>query len=192
MRTKTHQRSEIFRSAVFAVVVVAMLVISPRISSAQTNGKMAAELHMCSVLSENDVAPIVGAHQIAQETKGGTTCMWGDPGNDPNKLRLLIQSPSFAQNSTDPLSGVNSAGRDKLESSFKANRKQAFDDKNSQAKDEPQLGKTAFSALTDDGVEIIIMRKNSLLNIRYLTGKRGTPENVEAIRKAAIKVAASF
>ncbi len=76
--------------------------------------------------------------------------------------------------------------------SFKANRKQAFDDKSSQAKDEPQLGKNAFSAVMDDGAEIIILKKNALLNIRCLNGKRGTPENVEAIRKVAAKVAASF
>ena len=192
MRMNVIKRFEAFLTGFFAAVIVAILVVSPQVSSARTAGNTAPELHMCSMLSENDVAPIVGAHQIAQETKGGTTCMWGDPGNDPNKLRLLIQAPSFAQTSTDPLSGVNAAGRDKLESSFKANRKQAFDDKNSHAKDEPQLGKTAFSALTDDGVEIIIMKKNNLLNIRFLTGKRGTPENVDAIRKAATKVAASF
>jgi hypothetical protein len=192
MRVNVTKRSGPFLIVVFAAVIGAMTMISPRVSIAQTNGKTAPEVHMCSVLSEDDVAPLVGAHQLAQETKGGTTCMWGDPGVDPTKLRLLIQAPSFAQNSTDPLSGVNSAGRDKLESSFKANRKQAFDDKNSHAKDEPQLGKTAFSALTDDGVEIIIMKKNNLLNIRYLTGSRGTPENVDAIRKAAAKVAASF
>jgi hypothetical protein len=192
MRTKLIQQSGTFATVAVAAVIAAALLTLPRISSAQTNGKTAPELHMCSMLSEDDVTPIVGAHQIAQETKGGTTCMWGDPGDDPNKLRLLIQAPSFAQNPTDPLSGVNSVARDKLESSFKANRKQAFDDKNSHAKDEPQLGKTAFSALTDDGVEIIIMKRNSLLNIHLLTGKRGTPENIDAIRKAAIKVAASF
>ncbi len=192
MRVDVIKGFEAFLTTVFAAVIVAILVVSPQISSARTGGKTTPELHMCSMLSENDVAPIVGAHQIAQETKGGTTCMWGDPGNDPTKFRLLIQAPSFAQNSTDPLSGVNSAGRDKLESSFKANRKQAFDDKNSHAKDEPQLGKTAFSAITDDGVEFIVMKKNSLLNIHFLTGMRGTPENVDAIRKITIKVAASF
>jgi hypothetical protein len=192
MRTNVIKRSEAFLTAVFAAAIVAILVVSPRISSAQTNGKAAPEIHMCSLLSEDDVAPIVGAHQLAQETKGGATCMWGDPGNDPNKLRLLIQAPSFVQTPADPLRGVSSSLQDKLESSFKANRKQAFDDKNSRAKDEPQLGKTAFSALTDDGVEIIIMKKNNLLNIQLLTGKRGTPENIDAIRKAAMKVLASF
>jgi hypothetical protein len=147
---------------------------------------------MCSLLSEDDVAPIVGDHQIAQETKGGTTCMWGDPGTDPNKPRLLIQAPLFAPTATDPLSGVNTVSRDKLEASFKANRNQAFDDKTSHAKNEPQFGKDAFSALTADGAEIIILKKTSLLNIRFLTGKRGTPENIDAVRKVAAKVAASF
>src|SRR5450755_97611 len=102
--------------------------------------KKTYEVHICSLLTESDVAPIVGARQLAQETKGGMTCMWGDPGSDPNKLRLLIQAPAFSATS---------------EMSFKANRKQAFDDKTSQAKDEPQLGKNAFSALMDDGAEII-------------------------------------
>ena len=139
--------------------------------------KKAPEVHTCSLLTESDVAPIIGAKQLAQETKGGMTCMWVDPGNDPNKLRLLIQAPAFSATS---------------EMSFKANRKQAFDDKTSQAKDEPQLGKNAFSALMDDGAEIIILKKNALLNIRFLSGKRGTAENVDAIRKIALKVAASF
>ncbi len=67
-----------------------------------------------------------------------------------------------------------------------------FDDKTSHAKSEPQFGKDAFSALTDDGVEIIILKKTSLLNIHFLTGKRGTPENIDAIRKVTAKVAASF
>jgi len=192
MRTNTFHRFSLLAAAVFAVAAVTIYLIAPRISFAQTNGKSTSELHMCSLLSEADVAPIVGAHQIAQETKGGATCMWGDPGNDPSKLRLLIQAPSFAPTATDPLSGVNSVSRDKLESSFKANRKQAFDDKNAHAKDEPQLGKTAFSAFTDDGAEIIILKKSSLLNIRFITGKPGTTGNVEVIRKVAAKVAASF
>jgi len=158
-----------------AVVFVAVLAITPGISSAQ-KGK-APEVHMCGLLTESDVAPIVGVKQLAQETKGGTTCMWGDPGNDPSKLRLLIQAPAFSSTT---------------EMSFKANRKQVFDDKTSQAKDEPLLGKNAFSALTDDGVEIIILKRNTLLNVHYMTGKRGTPENIEAVRKVAAKVAASF
>lgn len=157
-----------------AAILAAAPVSMPAPSFAQ---KKAPEVHMCSLLTESDVAPIVGAKQIAQETKGGMTCMWGDPGNDPNKLRLLIQAPAFSVT---------------REMSFKANRKQVFDDKSSQAKDEPQLGKTAFSAVMDDGAEIIILKKNALLNIRFVTGKRGTPENVEAIRKVAAKVAASF
>jgi hypothetical protein len=192
MPTNVTYRSLIFAAAAFAAVAATTLLISPQISLAQKNGKTAPEIHMCSLLKEDDVAPIVGAHQIAQETKGGTTCLWGDPGEDSTKLRLLIQAPSFAQNASNPLDGPSTASRDKLESSFKANRKQAFDNKNSHAKDEPQLGKTAFSALTDDGAEIIILKKNNLLNVRCLTGKPGTAENVEAIRKVAAKVAASF
>jgi hypothetical protein len=190
MRRNTFQWS--LAAAAFSLAAATIFLSGPRVSSAQTSGKTARELHMCSLLSEGDVAPIVGAHQVAQETKGGTTCMWGEPGNDPNKLRLLIQAPLFTQNATDPMSDANSVSRAKLESSFKANRNQAFGDKSSQAKNEPQLGKDAFSALTDDGAEIIILKKTSLLNIHYLTGKRGTPENIEAIRKVAAKVAASF
>ena len=161
----------------FAGVILAILAapaITPTPSFAQ---KKTPELHMCSLLTESDVAPIVGARQLPQETRGGMTCMWGDPGTDPNKPRLLIQAPAYSATS---------------EMSFKANRKQAFDDKSSQAKDEPQLGKNAFSALMDDGAEIIILKRNALLNIRCLNGKRGTPENVEAIRKVAAKVMASF
>jgi hypothetical protein len=192
MRTNIYDRPSLFVAVVSVAMLAAIFLTSPRTSSAQTNGKTMQEVHMCSLLSETDVAPIVGAHQVAQETKGGATCMWGDPGNDQTKPRLLIQSPSFAQNSSDPLGGVNVPSRDKLESSFKANRSQAFDDKSSHAKDEPQLGKTAFSALTDDGAEIIILKKSSLLNIRFITGKHGTPENIDAIRKVATKVSASF
>jgi hypothetical protein len=189
VRTNLFHRPAIIIALVFAGL---FLVAAPRIASAQKNEKAGRELHMCSLLSEDDVAPIVGAHQIAQETKGGTTCVWGDPGEDPNKPRLLVQSPFFAPNVTDPLSGVNTVTRDQLESSFKANRSHAFDDKTSHAKNEPQFGKDAFSALTDDGVEIIILKKTSLLNIHFLTGKRGTPENIDSIRKVAAKVAASF
>jgi len=163
-----------YRAGLIVAIVVTVTAITPRPSFAQ---KKAPEVHMCSLLTESDVAPIVGAKQIAQETKGGMTCMWGDPGTDPNKLRLLIQAPTFSATS---------------EMSFKANRKQAFEDKSSQAKDEPQLGKNAFSAVMEDGAEIIILKKNALLNIRFLSGRRGTPENVEAIRKVAAKVAASF
>lgn len=162
-----------FGTVIVAAFVV-VLTIAPSPSFAQ---KKAYEIHMCSLLTESDVTPIVGAKQLAQETKGGTSCMWGDPGNDPNKLRLLIQAPAFSSTS---------------EMSFKANRNQVFEDKSSQAKDEPQLGKKAFSALMEDGAEIIILKKDALLNIRFLSGKRGTPENVDAIRKVAAKVAASF
>jgi hypothetical protein len=168
----------------------ATLVMTPGISSAQ-KGK-AMELHICSLLTEGDVAPIVGAGQISQETKGGRSCMWGDPGNNPNKPRLLIQAPNFTQGASPDLRRTDTTTEERVEASFKANRKQAFDDKGSHAKDEPQLGRAAFSALTDDGVEILIMKKNVLLNIQYLTGKQGTPENLDAIRKAAGKVAASF
>jgi len=189
MRTNIFHRSAIIIALVFAGI---FLVATPQNAFAQKNEKTSRQLHMCSLLSEDDVAPIVGAHQIAQETKGGTTCIWGDPGEDPNKPRLLIQSPLFTPSAADPLSGVNTVTRDHLESSFKANRSHAFEDKSSHAKNEPQLGKDAFSALTDDGVEIIILKKTSLLNIHFLTGKRGTPENVDAIRKVAAKVAASF
>jgi hypothetical protein len=169
-------KSKLIRS--FAGIIVAVFVVAPVMTTTPSFAqKKTYEVHMCSLLTESDVAPIVGARQLAQETKGGMTCMWGDPGSDPNKLRLLIQAPAFSATS---------------EMSFKANRKQAFDDKTSQAKDEPQLGKNAFSALMDDGAEIIILKKNALLNIRFLSGKRGTPENVEAIRKVAVKVAASF
>jgi hypothetical protein len=186
MKTTSFRRYAGFLSA----VLVAALATTPRTSSAQ-NGK-SPELHMCTVLSESDVAPIVGAGQISQETKGGASCMWGDPGNNPDKPRLLIQAPNFNRSpSPDPRRTDTTTG-ERVEASFKANRKQAFDDKNSHAKDEPQLGKNAFSALTGDGVEILIMKKTILLNIQYLTGKQGTPENVETIRKAAGKVAASF
>ena len=161
-------------AGVYVAALVAVLAIMPAHISAQ---KKTYDLHVCSLLTESDVAPIVGAKQLSQETKGGMTCMWGDPGTDPNKLRLLIQAPAYTATS---------------DMSFKANRKQAFDDKSSQAKDEPQLGKNAFSALMDDGAEIIILKKNALLNIRFLSGKPGTPENVEAIRRVAAKVAASF
>jgi hypothetical protein len=176
-----------FVAAVFAVAFAVM----PGISSAQKNGKP-PEVHMCSLLTEADVAPIVGVKQMSQETKGGATCMWGDPGNDPTKLRLLVQRPSFGQNSVDPLQGVGAGSRDRMESTFKVNRKQAFDDKSWHAKDEPQIGKNAFSAVTDDGAEIVILKKSCVLNIRYMTGKRGTTENVEAIRKVAEKVSAAF
>lgn len=161
----------------FAAVLVATLAIAPGVCLAQTRGTAAKDVHICSLLTNQDVLPIVGVRPVTQETKGGSTCMWGDPGNDPDKLRLLIQAPAFGPTA---------------ELSFKANRKEAFDDKSSHAKDEPQLGKNAFSALSDDGVEIIILKRNSLLKIRYMTGKRGTPENVESIRKVAAKVAASF
>src|SRR5579864_1798915 len=170
-------------------VFAAVLAMTPTASLAQ---KKAPEVHMCSLLTDSDVAPIVGAKQPSQETKGGSTCMWGDPGNDPNKPRLLIQAPGFDQSNSDPVSGGSTPTQGRLEASFKANRKQAFDDKSSQAKNEQQLGKNAFSALMDDGAEIIILKKNALLNIRCLNGKRGTPENVEAIRKVAAKVVASF
>jgi hypothetical protein len=173
-----------------SAVLVAALVITPGTSSAQ-RGKV-PDLHLCTLLTESDVAPIVGAGQISQETKGGTSCMWGDPGTNPNKPRLLIQAPDFTRSASPDPRRTDTTTEERLEASFKANRKQAFDDKTSHAKDEPQLGKTAFSALTDDGVEILIMKKNTLLNIQYLTGKPGTPENVDAIRKAAGKVAASF
>jgi hypothetical protein len=189
MRTNLFHRPAIIIALIFAGMFLAS---TSRTASAQKTEKPSREIHMCSLLSEDDVAPIVGAHQIAQETKGGTTCVWGDPGEDPNKPRLLIQAPFFAPNVSDPLSGVNVVTRDQLESSFKANRSHAFDDKKSHAKNEPQFGKDAFSALTDDGVEIIILKKTSLLNIRFLTGKYGTPENIESIRKAAAKVALSF
>jgi hypothetical protein len=161
-------------AGLFSAVLVAALAIAPGISSAQ-KGKR--EIHMCSLLTPSDVTPIVGAGQISQETKGGLSCMWGDPGTDPNKPRLLIQAPAFSATS---------------EMSFKANRKQAFDDKTSQAKNEPELGKNAFSALMDDGAGIIILKKEALLNIHLMTGKRGTPENVDVIRKVAVKVAESF
>lgn len=179
-------------TAFFVMMFIFALAATARISPAQTKTKEAPEIHVCGLLTAEDVAPIVGVRQPSQETKGGSTCMWGDPSNDPNKPRLLIQAPSFDHNDRDPLNGVGRADRDRLESSFKANRKQAFDDKNNQAKDEPQLGKFAFSALTEDGVEIIVLKKNSLLNVRMLTGKRGTPENVDAIRKVTAKVSASF
>jgi hypothetical protein len=192
MPTRMCHRSLVFAAAVFAFAVVGIYLITPRISYAQTNGKTASEIHMCSLLSEADVSPIVGAHQIAQETKGGATCMWGDPGNDPNKPRLLIQAPSFSSDVNDPRGGPTTTSRDRLESSFKANRKQAFDDKNAHAKDEPHLARYAFSALTDDGAEIMILKNSNVLNIRFVTGNHGTPENIEAIRKVAAKVAASF
>jgi hypothetical protein len=159
----------------FSVALVAVLAMTPGISSAQKGNKR--EIHMCTLLTANDVTPIVGAGQMVQETKGGLSCMWGDPGMDPNKTRLLIQAPAFSATS---------------EMSFKANRKQAFDDKDSQAKNEPELGKNAFSALMDDGAGIIILKKEALLNIHLMTGKRGVPENVDAIRKVAVKVAESF
>jgi hypothetical protein len=158
-----------------SAVLVAALAAAPGISSAQ-KGK-GREIHMCSLLAPSDVTPIVGAGQISQETKGGLSCMWGDPGTDRNKPRLLIQAPAFSATS---------------EASFKANRKQAFDDKDSQAKNEPTLGKNAFSALMEDGAGIIILKKEALLNIHLSTGKRGTPENVDVIRKVAVKVAESF
>jgi hypothetical protein len=158
-----------------SMVLIAAMAMTPGISSAQ-KGK-ARDLHMCSLLTASDVTPIVGAGQMAQETKGGLSCMWGDPGTDPNKPRLLIQAPAFSATS---------------EMSFKANRSQAFDDKTSQAKNEPELGKNAFSALMDDGAGIIILKKEALLNIHLMTGKRGVPENVDAIRKVAVKVAESF
>jgi len=191
MRMNKIHRSTLSVTAVFVAMIVAILMTT-RISSAQTKGKIASEIHVCSLLTADDVAPIVGVKQLSQETKGGTTCMWGDPGNDPAKLRLLIQAPTFTQTDVDPVEGAVTPNRERMEASFKANRKQAFDDKNSHAKDELQLGKTAFSALTDDGVEIIILKKSRLLNIHYMTGKLGTPENIEAIRKVAAKVAASF
>jgi hypothetical protein len=171
VKTNLIRRCAVFLSAVL-VVAIAM---TPGISSAQ-KGK-GREIHMCSLLTPSDVTPIVGAGQISQETKGGLSCMWGDPGTDPNKTRLLIQAPAFSATS---------------EMSFKANRKQAFDDKTSQAKNEPELGKNAFSALMDDGAGIIILKKEALLNIHLMTGKRGVPENVDAIRKVAVKVAESF
>jgi hypothetical protein len=176
-------------AGLFIVVSAAVLATMPRTSSAQ---KKAPDFHMCSLLTEGDVTPIVGAKQVSQETKGGSTCMWGDPGKDPNKPRLLIQAPGFEQDSNDPVLGGSTPAQGRLEASFKANRKQAFDDKSSQAKNEAQLGKNAFSAVTDDGAEIVIQKKYCILNIQYLTGKRGTPENVEAIRKVAAKVTAAF
>jgi hypothetical protein len=166
----------IWRYAGFlTTVLVAALAMTPGISSAQ-KGKT-REIHVCSLLTPSEVAPIVGAGQISQETKGGLSCMWGDPGTDPNKTRLLIQAPAFSATS---------------EMSFKANRSQAFDDKTSHAKNEPELGKNAFSALMDDGAGIIILKKEALLNIHLMTGKHGVPENVDAIRKVAVKVAESF
>lgn len=189
MRTHTFQGSAVMVAVVFAGL---FLAAAPRNASAQKKEVPSRELHMCSLLSEADVAPIVGAHQIAQETKGGTTCVWGDPGEDPNKPRLLVQAPLFAPRPTDPLSGVNTVTADQLASSFKANRNHAFEDKTSHAKNEPELGKDAFSALTDDGVEIIVMKKSSLLNVHFFTGKRGTSENIDTIRKVAAKVTASF
>jgi hypothetical protein len=177
-------------SGFLVVVLTSAMTLAPGISSAQ-KGKT-TNLHMCTLLTESDVAPIVGAGQISQETKGGLTCMWGDPGGTTNKPRLLIQAPNFSPGLSPDSARTYATTEERIEASFKANRKQAFDNKASHAKDEPQLGKTAFSALTDDGVEILIMKKNILLNIQYLTGNPGTPENVETIRKAAGKVAASF
>jgi len=174
------------------VLILGIAVIPAGISSAQTKSKVQSEMHICGLLTPQDVEPIVGVRPASQETKGGTTCMWGDPGNDPSKPRLLIQAPTFAQAPNDPVSGGSTPTQGRLEASFKANRTQAFSDKSEHAKDEPQLGKTAFSALTDFGVEIVILKKKGILNIQYMTGKRGTPEDVEAIRKLAAKVAASF
>jgi hypothetical protein len=189
MHLSFFHRSTVIMAFVFAGI---FLAAAPRNALAQKTEKTSRELHMCSTLSEADVAPIVGAHQIAQETKGGTTCVWGDPSDNPNKPRLLIQAPLFAANPTNPLNGVTTVTTDQLQSSFKANRSQAFNDKSSHAKNEPQFGKDAFSALSDDGVQIVILKKTSLLNIRFLTGKPGTLENIEAIRKAAAKVVAVF
>ena len=187
------RRKLFYRNVALCAALVALaLITTPQSSPAQTKTKALPEIHVCSLLTAEDVSPIVGLRQASQETKGGSTCLWGDPGNDPNKPRLLIQAPSFEHSDRDPLGGVGIVDRDRLESSFKANRKQVFDDKTSQAKDERQLGKYAFSALMEDGVEIIVLKKNSLLNIHLLTGKRGTPENVDAIRKVTAKVAASF
>jgi hypothetical protein len=174
------------------VLILGMAVTPAGISSAQTKSKTAPEFHMCGLLTTEDVEPIVGVRPASQETKGGSTCLWGDPGNDPNKPRLLIQAPAFDQASNDPVLGGSTPTQARLEASFKANRTQAFSDKSEHAKDEPQLGKTAFSALTDYGVEICILRKKGILNIQYMIGKRGTPEDLEAIRKLAAKVAASF
>src|SRR5258708_464684 len=155
MSKNSFRRNAIVCATVFTLVLPTM----SRGSFAQTKMKAPPEVHVCSLLSADDVSPIVGLRQPSQETKGGSTCLWGDPGNDPNKPRLLIQAPSFDQNNGDPLGGVGNTDRDRVESSFKANRKQAFDDKNAQAKDEPQLGKYAFSALMEDGVEIIVLKK---------------------------------
>ena len=182
------------RNIVLCVVAFTVLIFAAaRISSAQTKTKTAPELHACSLLTVDDVVSIVGLHSPSQETHGGTTCcMWGDTGRDPNRPRLLIQTPTFAHGTRDPLDGVGVIDSERMQSSFKANRKQAFEDKTAQAKDEPQLGKNAFSALTDDGVEIIILKKSCLLNVHYMTGKRGTPENIDAIRKVTAKVSASL
>jgi hypothetical protein len=189
MRAQVFQLHISVRSAILVLALATM----PGICAAQATGAPPANvIHMCSLLTQMDVEPLVGERQPMQETKGGITCMWGDTGSDPNKPRLLIQAPAFGQSNNPGLGRVDLSVGDKVELSFKANRKQAFDDKDAHAKDEPQLGKNAFSALTNDGAEIIIAKKSTILNIRYITGKRGTPENVAAIRKIAVKVSASF
>ena len=184
----------IWRTAKFcaAVVILRMALMPDGISLAQTKTSAPPDFHMCALLTAQDVEPIVGVRPVSRETKGGTTCIWGDPGNDPNKPRLMIQAPEFTRGTNDPILGGSTPVHGRLDASFKANRTQAFSDKSAHAKNEPQLGKTAYSALTDYGAQIVILRNKALLNIQYMTGKPGTPEDVETIRKLAAKVAASF
>jgi hypothetical protein len=182
MRTHPIALNVKFRTIILAV---ALAIVPAAVVSAQTERGTEPEVHVCGLLTALDVAPIVGARQTSQETKSGTTCVWGEPGNDPSKPRLLIQVPAFALGTNDPMLGGSVSTRARMEASFRANRKQTFDDKSAQAKDEPRLGKNAFSALTGDGVEIVIMEKNRLLNIQFMTGKRGTSQDLDAIRRLA-------
>lgn len=152
------------------LAVLALLAFCPTPAAAQ---KIA-----CDMLTPTDVKPLVPGNPKGDTTESGTTCVWGDIAGHSGKPWLMLQALKF-----------NSA---KFEDSFNANRAKAFGDYPATAKDEPKIGRRAYSAITERGVELVFWKKYNLVSFQYFPGRPGTAADLDLLRVIATKIAATL
>ena len=152
---------------IFGALALAAILALPGLLPAQTDA--------CALVKAGDAAALLGGTATSKPTPGGQTCTWTGSASG-RKLMILTYKNTRVPGETAFMGAQQGAQADQ-------------DDKIS---NEGGLGDKAFSVTTSFGAIFVVLKQGRLLQLQYMTGSRGTSQDIAALRPIVQKAVAAF
>jgi hypothetical protein len=162
----------ISRKTGFRVLICGALAMAAALA---LPGLLPAQTDACALVKAGDAAALVGGTPVSKPSPQGGTCTW---------------TGSIAGHKLNILTYKNT--RVPGEMAFLGAQQGAQADHDVKVSNEGGLGDKAFSATTSFGAIFVVLKQGRLLQIQYMTGSRGTIQDVAALRPIVQKAVAAF